>query len=105
MICSALAAPGSNRQHSTCSIESLSSFRSSRPRMLYAVVGAGLHPCHWCKRPVGWTADLEVDHLDDDRANNTPANLAPSCHACNAGRACRQRWQRHRCNSAKGSTT
>ena len=74
--------------------------------VLYAVLGPGAHPCHWCKRHVEWSVDLEVDHLDDDKTNNTPANLAPSCHACNTGRAGRQRWERWRStHRARPSTT
>jgi hypothetical protein len=61
---------------------------------LYAKLGPGWHPCHWCKtlvewRPVGQALErgsLRTDHLDGDRRNNDPANLVPSCNGCNVRR-------------------
>lgn len=54
--------------------------------VLFAIIGSGTHPCHWCNNPVTWMVDLEVDHVDGNTTNNTPANLVPSCHQCNVGR-------------------
>lgn len=54
--------------------------------VLYAILGDGPHPCHWCRKPLNWGANLHVDHLDDNPVNNTPANLVPSCSGCNIGR-------------------
>lgn len=62
---------------------------------LYDKIGPGEHPCHWCGSFVRWDdrpvehpdSSLCVDHLDADRANNDPANLVPSCLACNSRRA------------------
>lgn len=59
--------------------------------VLYDLIGPGPHPCHWCGKSVDWafgvtTDALVVDHLDDDRANNDPANLVPSCNSCNTSR-------------------
>jgi hypothetical protein len=61
--------------------------------VLFAALGPGEHPCHWCKRLVSWSrswpqeADaLVVDHLDWDRLNNGRANLVPSCNPCNHAR-------------------
>jgi hypothetical protein len=62
--------------------------------ILYRLIGPGEHPCHWCRTPVSWTpggrtreGSLVVDHLDGDRKNNAPENLAPSCHGCNCNRS------------------
>lgn len=54
--------------------------------VLYAVIGPGAHPCHWCGRAVVWGSTLVADHVDDDKQNNTPANLVPSCSGCNTYR-------------------
>lgn len=59
---------------------------------LYDSIGPGAHPCHWCSAQVTWGADLEVDHIDHDRANNQLCNLVPSCHGCNTRRALNRRW-------------
>jgi len=74
--------------------------------VLLAVIGPGEHPCFWCGATVSWDADrrdprkLVVDHFDGDRLNNDPANLLPSCSACNARRSARGRPRRPVC--AKG---
>jgi hypothetical protein len=62
--------------------------------VLFAKIGDGSHPCHWCGKTVAWgyhvsTDTLVVDHLDEDRANNAPENLVPSCSRCNTSRS---RW-------------
>jgi hypothetical protein len=65
--------------------------------VLYDMIGAGEHPCHWCGKALSWkinynAADnrgLGVDHLDRDRTNNTVANLVPSCRSCNNARRVR----------------
>jgi hypothetical protein len=59
--------------------------------VLYDLIGSGPHACHWCGRSVDWTVGLAgdalvADHLDHDTTNNDPANLVPSCHACNSAR-------------------
>lgn len=59
--------------------------------VLWDKIGPGSHPCAWCGDPVDWfggtpATRLEVDHIDANRANNDPANLAPSCHHCNVNR-------------------
>ena len=55
--------------------------------VLFDKIGFGPHRCHWCARHVNWRAGLLVDHLDDDRQNNAPDNLVPSCNGCNIRRA------------------
>jgi hypothetical protein len=51
----------------------------------FAEHGEGPFACRWCSQTVTWS-DMHVDHLDDDRANNDPANLAASCPTCNQWR-------------------
>ena len=60
--------------------------------VLFATIGPGTHPCHWCSNPVTWGDGLEADHVDHDRLNNDPTNLVPSCHGCNTRRALDRRW-------------
>lgn len=64
---------------------------------LYDAIGPGAHPCHWCGTEVSWDRSypqhrdgLVVDHLDEDKANNDPSNLVPSCSVCNFQRS--SRW-------------
>jgi hypothetical protein len=54
--------------------------------VLYAIIGPGTHPCHWCRRPVTWGKNLYVDHVNDDPLDNAPANLVQSCNGCNINR-------------------
>lgn len=59
--------------------------------VLYAAIGPGEHPCHWCARPLTWVgspdARICADHLDGNRTNNIPSNLVPACLDCNTKRA------------------
>lgn len=61
--------------------------------VLFDQIGPGEHPCRWCSTTVSWDKTwpkdsdaLVVDHLDGVRHNNDPANLVPSCQACNQRR-------------------
>lgn len=62
--------------------------------VLYASIGPGAHPCHWCQQLVYWDKQwprdgddaLLVDHVDRNRQNNDLENLVPSCHSCNVSR-------------------
>ena len=59
--------------------------------VLYDAIGPGRHDCHWCGRSLDWFGTpgdslLVVDHLDENRLNNQPRNLVPSCLSCNTGR-------------------
>ena len=60
--------------------------------VLFEKVGDGTHPCHWCNTSLTWGINLTTDHLNDDRADNRPANLVPCCQSCNARRALAKRW-------------
>lgn len=65
--------------------------------VLYDKVGPGVHPCHWCERPVAWwpvkgQQKLVTDHLDDDGLNNASENVVASCTRCNAARARWPQW-------------
>jgi hypothetical protein len=62
--------------------------------VLYAVIGPGTHPCHWCGIPVTWLVRekairgaLVVDHLDNNPRNNDISNLVPTCQPCNSARS------------------
>lgn len=69
--------------------------------MLFDNIGEDEQSCHWCETKLHWFANeeqeaLHVDHLDGDRLHNHPDNLAPSCNACNSGRAMQARSKRLR---------
>jgi hypothetical protein len=58
--------------------------------VLFAVIGDGIHGCHWCGKSLTWRGHaatrINVDHLDFDRLHNVPSNLVPSCLDCNTKR-------------------
>jgi hypothetical protein len=69
--------------------------------VLYEMIGPGAHPCRWCGDVVEWGAKgarkLVADHLDSDKRNNVPENLAASCHRCNSTRGLFMSWvMKHR---------
>lgn len=41
--------------------------------------------CYWCGKALPWK-DCAVDHLNEVKADNRPANLVVSCLRCNRGR-------------------
>lgn len=67
--------------------------------VLYEAIGPGVHQCHWCAAKVDWSANrfaanvLQVDHLNGIGDDNRPANLVPSCRACNTTRGVQHRHQ------------
>ncbi len=54
--------------------------------VLYDAIGPGEHECYRCRTLVAWGAELEVDHADRDRENNSVENLKPACRACQNAR-------------------
>lgn len=56
----------------------------------YESNGEGPFECEWCGVSLTWI-DLHVDHLDEDRSNNDPVNLKPSCCSCNTNRKAGQK--------------
>jgi len=48
--------------------------------------GYGPFRCHWCNIPVSWT-NMHIDHLDDNKTNNSILNLVSSCSRCNTTRS------------------
>jgi len=57
--------------------------------VLFAKVGDGPHPCHWCGVELEWGSvrGIQSDHLDEDKLNNDPNNLVVSCVGCNMKRS------------------
>lgn len=62
-------------------------------KLLFDKIGYGPHRCYWCNSFINWnyggkTSEfcLVVDHLDNNKGNNSIDNLVPSCHGCNCSR-------------------
>lgn len=57
---------------------------------LYARLGPGAHPCHWCGATLTWRARgrraLTADHVNHNTLDNTPGNLVAACRSCNSSR-------------------
>jgi len=47
--------------------------------------GDGPFKCHWCGIDVEW-GTMDIDHVDEDKENNSIDNLVPSCPECNRKR-------------------
>lgn len=41
--------------------------------------------CYWCDTDLDWESAV-IDHLNEDKQDNTPGNLAVSCNKCNRAR-------------------
>jgi len=53
--------------------------------VVYEDLGKECGPCYWCGVSLTW--DLaRIDHLDEDKSNNSRLNLVTSCNACNRAR-------------------
>ena len=65
-------------------------------KVFYETRGPDGHSCFWCDIPLVWKGKsfdkLCIDHLNGDKANNSPDNLVPSCHRCNIARGCFFAW-------------
>jgi len=53
--------------------------------VFYEANGSGPFKCYWCGIEIKWDC-MDVDHLDDNKANNDISNLVASCHKCNSRR-------------------
>jgi hypothetical protein len=60
--------------------------RAAQHRVIAYDTHDGVCPnCFWCGRALAW-GDAVVDHLDEDKQNNDPLNLAVACNQCNRAR-------------------
>ena len=60
--------------------------------VFYDTYGIGPHRCRWCGEGLAWLPPrspgaMVVDHIDEDKLNNDPSNLAASCNTCNMNRS------------------
>jgi len=53
--------------------------------VFYDEHGEGPFRCHWCGVRVSWS-DMDVDHVNTKRDDNTIGNLVASCPPCNVNR-------------------
>ena len=53
--------------------------------LYYEKVSKELDVCQLCETPVDW-ATVHIDHIDNDKSNNSLDNLRPLCRACNVYR-------------------
>lgn len=66
--------------------------------VLFDKIGPGLiAECHWCSTELRWDHTypkhldaVVADHLDENKLNNAPENLVPSCARCNLARSPRK---------------
>lgn len=54
-------------------------------KVLYDKLGDGIHQCQWCGAEISWD-DIVVDHLNENKQDNSPDNLVASCNNCNRAR-------------------
>lgn len=47
--------------------------------------GPGDQTCHWCGQSLEWP-EAVIDHLNEEKADNTPDNLVVACSPCNRAR-------------------
>lgn len=58
-------------------------------KVAYEKYGPGAHECHWCSKKIDWSSNT-VDHVNNDKKDNSPDNLVLSCSPCNAVRGSMQ---------------
>ena len=51
--------------------------------VLYDSIGPGQQHCVDCNAVIEWGSTLIVNHIDENRLNNSIENLEPMCHLCN----------------------
>jgi hypothetical protein len=51
-------------------------------KVAYAASSGVCPPCFWCDVPIDWE-DASVDHLNEQKLDNSPANLVVTCTPCN----------------------
>lgn len=51
----------------------------------YEKYGEGPFLCYWCRDCITWE-NLHIDHIDDNKKNNSLSNLVASCSFCNQKR-------------------
>lgn len=56
--------------------------------VMWPIVGPDCRPCELCGKPQTWST-CHVDHIDDNRQNNSPTNLRILCRGCNVKRGFR----------------
>jgi hypothetical protein len=57
-------------------------------RMIVHAANSGIcPPCFWCASPLSWS-ECHIDHLNENRTDNSIKNLRVSCSMCNRSRGC-----------------
>jgi len=56
--------------------------------VMWPIVGPDCRPCELCGKSQTWST-CHVDHIDDNRQNNSPTNLRILCRGCNVKRGFR----------------
>jgi len=51
----------------------------------YEQVSKEVSNCEICDKEIGW-GNVHIDHIDENRKNNSPENLRPLCNGCNVSR-------------------